>query len=119
MDLLAYMLKDQTNLVIKPNDEYGGAGVTLGWMVTPAEWEARLVQALQTPHVVQERVTLPVEPFPVRDGNRMVMQDFYVDCDPYYFDGRMGSVGTRFSAAAVLNVKTGGGVVPTFVAEPR
>ena len=33
IELLEYMRKNQKNLVMKPSDEYGGKGVTLGWEV--------------------------------------------------------------------------------------
>lgn len=118
VDLIEYILEHQASLVLKPNDEYGGTGVTLGWTVDRPTWEQRLQDALTAPYVVQERVDLPREPFPIRHGDRIELQDFYVDCDPYFFEERMGTIGTRFSSAAVLNVKTGGGVVPTFVVQP-
>ena len=31
VDLLAFIRKERENLVLKPSDEYGGTGVTLGW----------------------------------------------------------------------------------------
>lgn len=105
------------NLVLKPNDEYGGKGVILGWTASQSEWEAAIQTATTHRYVVQEAVPIPHEPFPVvLDGLRYL--DLMVDLDPYLFDGRPGGFMTRVSAAALLNVTAGAGsVVPTFVVE--
>src|SRR5881275_3135922 len=34
--------KRRQTLVLKPNDEYGGKGVVLGWTVEQAEWESAI-----------------------------------------------------------------------------
>jgi len=106
-------------LVLKPNDEYGGKGVVLGWTVDQAEWEAAIEVAATQSYVVQEAVEIPRVPFPVvLDGLRYL--DLAVDLDPYLFDGRVRGFMTRVSAAALLNVTAGAGsVVPTFVVEGR
>jgi uncharacterized circularly permuted ATP-grasp superfamily protein len=105
------------SLVLKPNDEYGGKGVILGWTVSQPEWEAAIDTATTQSYVVQEAVEIPHVPFPVAlDGVRYI--DLMVDLDPYLFDGRPGGFMTRVSAAALLNVTAGAGsVVPTFVVE--
>ena len=104
-------------LVLKPNDEYGGKGVILGWTVSQKEWEAAIKVATTQSYVVQEAVKIPHVPFPVAlDGVQYL--DLMVDLDPYLFDGRTGGFMTRVSAAALLNVTAGAGsVVPTFVVE--
>jgi uncharacterized circularly permuted ATP-grasp superfamily protein len=104
-------------LVLKPNDEYGGKGVVLGWTVGQAEWDAAIDLATTESYVVQEAVEIPRIPFPVvLDGLRYL--DLAVDLDPYLFDARVGGFMTRVSAAALLNVTAGAGsVVPTFVIE--
>ncbi|HEY3999594.1 MAG TPA: hypothetical protein VGO93_12050 [Candidatus Xenobia bacterium] len=117
--LVDRVLREQTRLVLKPNDEYGGAGVTLGWTVARAAWEARLSDAVRDGDIVQQRVELPREVFPCIEGHRLTFPEVYVDCDPYFYAGQMGTIGTRFSSEPVLNVKTGGGAAPTFLAVPR
>ena len=105
------------SLVLKPNDEYGGKGVVLGWTVDQAEWDAAIQTATSHSYVVQEAVAIPRIPFPIAlDGLRYL--DLAVDLDPYLFNGRAGGFMTRVSAAALLNVTAGAGsVVPTFVVE--
>jgi len=119
-DLLAHCAERRTELVLKPNDEYGGRGVILGWTVEQHEWEQALEVAATQSYVVQEAVEVPREPFPVAlDGVRML--DLAIDLDPYLFDGRPGGCLTRLSSSALLNVTAGAGsIVPTYVVEgPR
>ncbi|HKC18999.1 MAG TPA: hypothetical protein VKE27_05145 [Candidatus Dormibacteraeota bacterium] len=116
-ELAEEIARRRSTLVLKPNDEYGGKGVILGWTVSQAEWEAAVDTAATQSYVVQQAVEIPHVPFPVAlDGIRYL--DLMVDLDPYLFDGRPGGFMTRVSAAALLNVTAGAGsVVPTFVVE--
>lgn len=104
-------------LVLKPNDEYGGKGVVLGWTVSQAQWEAAVAEAAAGCYVVQEAVEIPRIKFPVA-LNGLQYLDLAVDLDPYLFNGRAGGFMTRVSAEALLNVTAGAGsLVPTFVIE--
>src|ERR1041384_115897 len=116
-ELAEDIARRRETLVLKPNDEYGGKGVVLGWTVEEAEWEAAIEVATTQSYVVQEAVEIPRIPFPIAlDGLKYI--DLAVDLDPYLFDGRPGGFMTRVSAAALLNVTAGAGsVVPTFVVE--
>jgi len=116
-ELAEDIARRRQTLVLKPNDEYGGKGVVLGWTVDQAEWEAAIDVATTQSYVVQEAVEIPRVPFPIAlDGIRYL--DLAVDLDPYLFNGRAGGFMTRVSAAALLNVTAGAGsVVPTFVVE--
>jgi len=116
-ELAEDIARRRQSLVLKPNDEYGGKGVVLGWTVEQAEWEAAIEVATTESYVVQEAVEIPRVRFPVAlDGIRYL--DMAVDLDPYLFNGRAGGFMTRVSAAALLNVTAGAGsVVPTFVVE--
>jgi uncharacterized circularly permuted ATP-grasp superfamily protein len=105
-------------LVLKPNDEYGGKGVVLGWTVDQRDWEEAIEVATTQSYVVQEAVEIPRVAFPVVLEGGLHFLDLAVDLDPYLFDGRPGGIMTRVSAAALLNVTAGAGsVVPTFVVE--
>jgi uncharacterized circularly permuted ATP-grasp superfamily protein len=119
-DLVAFVTEHRERMVLKPNDEYGGKGVALGWTVEPHEWEQAVVVALSQSYVVQEAVEVPREAFPVAvDGVEML--DLSLDVDPYVFDGRPSGCLTRLSSSALLNVTAGAGsVVPTYVVDgPR
>ena len=117
VDLAEFIVKAKDRLVLKPNDEYGGKGVILGWTVDAHEWEQTLLTALTASYVVQEKVAVPRQPFPVL-LDRMHFLDLAVDCDPYIFWGKVGGQLTRLSSSALLNVTAGAGsVVPTYVVE--
>jgi len=119
-DLLEHCAARRAELVLKPNDEYGGRGVVLGWTVDQHEWEDALRTAATQSYVVQEAVEVPREPFPVALGGVRLL-DLAIDLDPYLFDGRPGGCLTRLSSSALLNVTAGAGsMVPTYVVEgPR
>jgi len=117
IDLTEFVMRNRERLVLKPNDEYGGKGVVLGWTVDRHDWEQTLLGALTSSFVVQEKVAVPREPFPVV-LDRVHFLDLSVDCDPYLFWGRVGGVLTRLSSSALLNVTAGAGsVVPTYLVE--
>ena len=121
VDLIPFMLSHKNRLVLKPNDEYGGAGIVLGWEVDDTRWEEALGTALASPHVVQERIHLPSEPFPSAVDERLVIADRIVDTAPFCFNGTYtdGCL-SRISTATLVNVTAGGGsTVPTFIVEPR
>jgi hypothetical protein len=122
IDLLAYASDHQANLVLKPNDEYGGKGVLIGWECDKATWENALHAALDEPSIVQTRATIAYEDFPrIDDTGRLEIGQRLVDCDPFLFHGEMvGACLTRLSTVTLLNVTAGGGsVVPAFWVDPK
>jgi hypothetical protein len=121
IDLVPFILERREALVLKPSDDYGGAGIALGWEMDAAGWERALTKALAEPYVVQERITLPSEPFPSVVDGRLHIQDRMLDTAPFIAYGRYADgCLTRVSTAALLNVTAGGGsTVPTFVVEKR
>jgi len=121
IDLVLWVLANKDTLVLKPNDDYGGKGIILGWMVDQPLWEAAVRAALDTPHVIQRRVRLPYEPFPSFEGGHLHVLDRMLDTNPYVaFGSFMHGCLTRISTEALVNVTAGGGsTVPTFLIEPR
>ena len=116
-DLVAHIREHRAQLVIKPNDDYGGRGVTLGWLSSADEWDQALRTALAEPSVVQEAVPAPVQPLPVTVPEAAIVE-LSVDTNPYCFQGRMRGCLTRVSASALMNVTAGAGsVVPSYVLE--
>jgi uncharacterized circularly permuted ATP-grasp superfamily protein len=118
VDLVPHLRTRRDAFVIKPNDEYGGTGVTLGWETSETDWDAAIARALRERDrgwVAQERIAIRREPFPVADGDRVTMRDMLVDFAPYVFRGRLAGFLTRLSATGLANVTSGGGQVPAFV----
>ena len=111
VDLLPFALENRDRLVIKPNDEYGGKGVVIGWETDSATWEKALQTGLPENAVLQERVQIAYEDFPaLTTDDQVQISQRLVDCDPFVFHGRMiGGCLTRLSTVTLLNVTAGGG----------
>ena len=122
-DLVPWTRRNRNDLVLKPNDEYGGAGVTLGWEIGESAWDAALQEALAAPAgtwIVQEKIAVRREVFPwFQGGGDAVMKDMLVDMAPYLFLGKLAGFLTRLSATGLANVTSGGGQVPSFRVRPR
>ncbi|MFN8650767.1 MAG: hypothetical protein U0133_02545 [Gemmatimonadales bacterium] len=121
VDLVPLIAAERQQLVLKPNDDYGGAGVVLGWTATDEEWQATIARALREPYIVQQRVVIPSEPYPSWADGKLHLMDRMLDTAPFVLngDGLEGCL-TRLSTAALLNVTAGGGsTVPCFVVEER
>jgi uncharacterized circularly permuted ATP-grasp superfamily protein len=121
IDLLDFITERRDRFVLKPNDEYGGKGVVLGWECTPEVWNETLRQTQTTPYVVQERVSSIMRDFPSIVDGKLDISPRYVDADPYVFYGRtVYGCMTRLSSVSLLNVTAGGGsVVPTFLLDRK
>jgi hypothetical protein len=116
VDLPEYVRRNRERLVMKPNDEYGGKGVYIGWEMSDTEWEAALAEALQASYVVQEKVDLQRETFPEL-APELRYRDLVVDLDPFVFEGEVEGFLTRLSGTSLANVTSGGGQVPAFLVE--
>jgi hypothetical protein len=121
IDLLDYVRRNSGTLVLKPNDDYGGHGIYIGWNNDAAAWEAALQAALADgDYLVQERVSTARETFPaLAEDGTVVYAEQLVDLDPLLFNGRVGSAFTRLSSTELANVSSGGGMVPTFVIDRK
>ncbi len=121
VDLLAFAAEHREQLVLKPNDDYGGKGIVLGWEVNDQAWQESLRTALREPYIVQERIALPKEPYPSFVDGRVVFAERMVDTAPYVaYGGNVDGCLSRLATAALLNVTAGGGSqTPTFIAEER
>jgi hypothetical protein len=121
IDLLEYVRGNSGRLVLKPNDDYGGHGIYIGWNTDAAEWDEAVNAALANgDYLVQERVKTARETFPAlgEDGS-VVFAEQLVDLDPLLFNGRVGSAFTRLSFTELANVSSGGGMVPTFIIDRK
>jgi len=118
IDLLGYVRRHGRDFVLKPNDEYGGAGVILGWEQDTPVWDSVISRAMAAKpgtFVVQERIAVRREIFPhVETTGRVRMREMLVDFAPYLFRGKMAGFLTRLSSTGLANVTSGGGQVPAF-----
>ena len=116
IDLVEFTRQNSGKLVLKPNDEYGGTGIFIGWNSSEAEWTNAIEIALKDrDYLVQERVKTAREVFPMLVEDEFSFVEQLVDLDPLLFDGRVKSAFTRLSSTELANVSSGGGMVPTFI----
>jgi hypothetical protein len=121
VDLLDFITRQKDQMVLKPNDDYGGAGIVLGWQADDAEWARAIQAALGSPYIVQQRVPIPSEPYPSWIDGQLHIFDRMLDTAPFVSYGEFAEgFLSRLSTAALLNVTAGGGsTVPTFLVEKR
>jgi len=121
IELIPFVLDNKDRLVLKPNDDYGGKGITLGWTADDSTWEQAVRGALAEPYIVQQKVSLPYELFPSIENGKLELIPRMLDTNPFVAYGtEMYGCLTRISTEALLNVTAGGGsTVPTFLLEKR
>ncbi|HEV2905076.1 MAG TPA: hypothetical protein VGW32_08520 [Pyrinomonadaceae bacterium] len=117
IDLLEFINERRDRLVLKPNDDYGGHGIYIGWNIDEIGWDEAMHNALGNgDYLVQERVPTARETFPaLTPDDTIQFVEQLVDLDPLLFNGKVGSAFTRLSSNELANVTAGGGMVPTFV----
>jgi uncharacterized circularly permuted ATP-grasp superfamily protein len=121
IDLVEYARSAREQLVLKPNDDYGGHGIYIGWNTDESAWEEALRHALADgDYLVQERVKTARETFPaLGEDGKINFAEQLVDLDPMLFHGKVGSAFTRLSSTELANVSSGGGMVPTFIIDEK
>jgi hypothetical protein len=121
VDLVEHIAANREHFVLKPNDEYGGKGIVLGWTVDADAWRAAVEAAVAEPTIVQQRIELPVAPYPSFVDGRLVVAERIEDTAPFVFHGDyVEGCLTRLSTESLVNVTAGGGSsVATFVVAPR
>jgi uncharacterized circularly permuted ATP-grasp superfamily protein len=66
VDLVSWTRANSARLVLKPNDDYGGHGIYIGWNSSESEWDEAIKTALANgDYLVQERVKTAKEMFPM------------------------------------------------------
>jgi uncharacterized circularly permuted ATP-grasp superfamily protein len=117
VELLPWMESHREGLVLKPSHGYGGASVTVGTSADARRWSEAIGLAVSQPGwIVQERVEIPEEEFPVFDAaGELGFERLKVNTNPFYVGGAPVGAVTRISRDEVINVSAGGGSVPTFV----
>ena len=110
VDLIDQIERAKDSLVLKPNDDYGGKGIVLGWQADTDTWRRAIATALGQPYIVQERITIPSEPYPAMRDGRLDVSDRIEDTAPYVFDGDyVDGLLSRLSTESLVNVTAGGG----------
>ncbi len=111
-DLKEKILSEKNKLVLKPDEEYGGEGVTIGKNTPEEEWKNKVNKAVhEQGWVVQEYIEIPaIEVF----DNGEIRKKF-MNVSSFIFGGKYAGCMTRVSDDPVVNTSRGGGIIPTFV----
>jgi hypothetical protein len=117
IDLLNFVRAKREILVLKPNDDYGGHGIFIGWESDDSAWDSAIEQALKGDYLVQERVNTSREVFPFIDDSGVHMIEQLLDLDPLLFFGKVSGAFTRLSSSSLANVTSGAGMVPTMIVD--
>ena len=115
-DLVELLKTERERLVLKPNDDYGGKGVVIGWETDQSEWERAIALALERPHVVQQRAPIKKVPIPMFN-DRAHLVEMNVDFNPFLFHNEVEGALVRLSASSLSNVSSGGGQTALLVLE--
>ena len=115
-DLETLILKEREQFVLKPNDDYGGHGVFLGWESSKRDWQEAVKAALQKPYLIQERVILEKTSIPAY-SDQAYLDELFVDFNPFLFHNEVEGALIRLSPNSLLNVTSGGGQTALLVLE--
>ena len=117
-DLLTILRRERERIVLKPNDDYGGHGITIGWEATESEWDAALENALRLDYVAQIRAPVEKQSVPFYDdAGRIHAEPMIIDFDPFLFNNQVEGGLVRLSASSLCNVSSGGGQTALLILE--
>lgn len=117
VDLIEHIRECRDDFVLKPNDDYGGHGIYFGNRASRSEWDEAIAKALNSDYVVQERIELQTEEFPIFNENEWDLQQMFVDTNPFIFRGAVDGAMVRLSDSQIVNVTSGGGETGFFILE--
>lgn len=116
VELTKFLRAERETLLMKPNDDYGGKGIVLGWEATESEWDAAIAEALDDSFIVQKRAPIQKHTFPVI-AEKIKLEELLVDFDPFLFQNKVEGGMVRLSASSLVNVTQGGGQTALVVLE--
>ena len=119
INLLEFIRRNRSRLVLKPNDDYGGHGVHFGTQMGERVWENAIGTALSSDYIVQDALDLRPEVFPIFSDTEWKLQPMFVDTNPFLFRGKVCGAMVRLSMTPIVNVTSGGGETGFFVLQGR
>lgn len=108
IDLFQLLRNERHRFVLKPNDDYGGHGIKLGWESSESEWDTAIETALRGVYIAQERVVVDQVEMPVIEGGELQLERLNVDFDPFLFCGSVDGGMVRMSRDSLVNITQGG-----------
>jgi hypothetical protein len=119
IELRSFVSQNKDDLVLKPANSYGGKDVYLGRETDRKIWDNIIESRIASEEwIVQEFVPIPQEFFPVISEKTTISLK-KVNINPFAFLGKYTGTISRISESSIINVSTGGGLVPTMRAERK
>ncbi|MGH9875120.1 MAG: hypothetical protein ACRD9S_21915 [Pyrinomonadaceae bacterium] len=115
-DLLNLIRRERHRFVMKPNDDYGGRGIFIGWEMDEAAWSGAIDLALTGSYVVQERAPATKVSIPMF-SDRVRSEEMFIDFNPFLFHNKVEGAMVRLSSSSLLNITTGGGEAALLILE--
>jgi hypothetical protein len=108
---------NKDSFVLKPNEGYGGFGISLGIDCSQAEWNEAVDKSAEpeADYAVQEFVRIPLDDFPVVENDEY--KGFHprkVNINYWSHAGEFAGAFLRAATGNLINVHQGGGLVPVF-----
>ncbi len=117
ISLTEYALKNREKLVLKITSGAGGESVYVGRSSDAGKWKSAVEVASGCPWwILQEACDIPQYEIPVLKDGRVQLEKKHVNLNPYVFDGKYVATLARVSDSSVINVASGGGIMPVFEA---
>ncbi len=107
IELTEFIRGRGNDLILKPNDDYGGSGIFFSWECSQSEWDDAIEIALESSYVVQERAPIDKVPF-LTYGDEILSENVLIDFDPFLFRGRVEGGLVRMSSNSLVNIAQGG-----------
>ena len=101
------ILNERERFVLKPNDDYGGHGVFLGWEIGKQDWHDAIQVAFQKSYIVQERVALEKTTIPAYSDSAY-LDELFIDFNPFLFQNEVEGALIRLSPSSLMNITSGG-----------
>ncbi len=116
VDMLEFIEENQSTLVLKPMNMFGGKGVCVGPAATVSQWRDHIDLALKQKYVIQEYVPIPEEPLP-EAAPGLTFVDKKINVNFFAYNGQYAGGMVRTSDDAIINISAGGGLIPIFVVD--
>lgn len=119
VDLIEYVMKHRTKLVLRPNDHGSDQNPFRGADLDEAGWEKSLRQAMRSPYVVQEVSDPSRAVFPLMQYGSLVMKEMNVSVHPHAYQGKVHGASSWLTVAGSSGFSTLSGLAPVFLLEGK
>jgi len=121
IQLKKFIIENQSNLVLKQSDSYGGKDVIVGDACNKDDWQNLLSRILSEHEnwVVQEKIVITNAQVPYFKDDKVLFKTKKYNFNPFVFSGNYSGSMARLSDQAVINVTAGGGMVPVIEYEDK